>query len=253
MSNIFKTNSRFAALIDDIPPSKKKDSKIEKEYKKEKKEEEIKVGNGEEKFNSFKSERRIDTFRYYNDNEREMYRKEREKDLKAKQEFEEKEKERKKIESLNINNFPELIVIPKKEEINDQKKDNMNFVQRLKKENVTINNIDPDLVNLKPGWILLKKDEETRRTVFKKHTEDSDLFETKIDKYDYEIYDEIINSLIQLHEKRTQEYIELNGYDNWENMFKFPNWQEEENDSYSDSEEEDLNGDESDYEYDEYY
>ena len=47
-----------------------------------------------------------------------------------------------------------------------------------------------------------------------------------------------MNKLVNLHEKRTKEYIELYGYDTWEKMFKFPNWEEEEN-YFDDDEDED--------------
>ena len=45
---------------------------------------------------------------------------------------------------------------------------------------------------------------------------------------------QIADAVLELF--RRAEYIELYGYDTWEKMYKFPNWQEEEN--YSDSEDE---------------
>ena len=72
MSNMFKSNSRFSSLMDDIPEQKKR------EHKKGKKEEDNKTGYIEEKFNTFKSdtfksERRRDNFRPYDEKERERY------------------------------------------------------------------------------------------------------------------------------------------------------------------------------------
>ena len=39
---------------------------------------------------------------------------------------------------------------------------------------------------------------------------------------------DIINALANLHQRRTDEYIELYGYDEWERVFKFPDWRERE-------------------------
>lgn len=38
---------------------------------------------------------------------------------------------------------------------------------------------------------------------------------------------ESMKSLVRLHEQRTTEYIEHYGYDEWEFMFRFPHWREE--------------------------
>jgi hypothetical protein len=56
-----------------------------------------------------------------------------------------------------------------------------------------------------------------------------------------EISINVLNALVELHERRTQEYIEFNGYDTWEKMFKFPGWREREAELEDDSDE--------DYEY----
>jgi hypothetical protein len=244
MSNIFKTNSRFASLIDDISESKKKENR---------KEEETNLSYKEDKFNSFKSERRSDNFRLYDEKEREKYKKERENERKIQMEFEEREKERKKQELLNINNFPELVVF-KKNEIDKQNK--MNFIEKINNENqIEIeNNIDPDLVNLKPGWILIKNDPKTRKTIIKNHPENKFLFEKEVEKSDKEIAYYIIDSLVKLHEKRTEEYINVYGYDTWEKIYKFPNWDEEENNSESESDlDEDYEDNHDIYENDDYY
>ena len=36
----------------------------------------------------------------------------------------------------------------------------------------------------------------------------------------------ILKELVELHERRTREFIELNGYDVWERMFKCRDWRE---------------------------
>jgi hypothetical protein len=216
MNNIFKSNSRFSCLIDDIQENKKNESKINK-------------------FNSFKSERRVD---YLENNKKDRY-KERETKLREKKEFLELEKNKKIEESLHINNFPELIT--KKKPVNIDKKINTSFIE-LFKNNIDINinnNLDPDINDLKPGHILIKIDPITREIITKTKPYDKvDLNKKIVVKSEKQICYETIDNLVKLHEKRTQEYIDLYGYDTWEKMFKFTNW--EENYSDSDSEEEEL-------------
>jgi hypothetical protein len=230
MSNIFKTNSRFASLMDDNSVQQKKS-----ERKNERRSDEVRndENNGENKFNLFKCEKNGNQFREMNQKERENRRMEKEKQDKIKKENAEREKEIKTQELLNINNFPELAVIKKTDTINEKKISYLEKIQTEdKKEDIIV---DPDLVNLKPGWVLIKKDPITGKTIMKNHPDNTKYLFKEREKTDNEIANDIINSLVELHEKRTQEYIELNGYDTWEKMFKFPNWQEED---YSDSEDE---------------
>jgi hypothetical protein len=250
MSNIFKSNSRFSALLDD-----KNDSKKDKE-----KESKNKGKGKEDTFNSFKSSEKKDSKfnNYYeNESERERYKLEKigevkaQKDFKKKQEQEKQEQE--KQELLNISNFPELTSIAKKE-VNH----NVSYVNILKKEQeIKDSYIDPDLVNLDPGCLLIKKDRETGNIIMK-YGIGTVLYEEPT-KSEEEIRLDIYNSLVELHEKRTEEYIELNGYYIWEKMFKYPNWEEREaylyeiDDSSDDDENDSENYDEyDDYDYDDY-
>jgi len=231
MSNIFKSNSRFSALVDDIP-QQKNDTKKDKEQKRKP---DINVENKEERFNSFKTdsfkpERPIRTesnFRGFNDKGRERYRLEREEEMKIIKELEERERERIKQESLKIENFPELVDIQKKEITENNVETKISYVEKLKKDDIVENYSDPDLENLKPGWVLLKRDPITRQTIFKSHPKTL-IEEKEIEKTDQEIMMDILKALSELHEKRTQEYIENYGYDEWERMFKFPDWRERE-------------------------
>lgn len=249
MSNIFKLNSRFSALVDDIPQQKNESKKKDKQPKNEL---EANVENKEEKFNSFKSERpfRESTFRPFDDRQREHYRLHREAEIKAKKELEEREKERIKEKSLNIENFPDLIMsAPKnesKEKEKETEKEKITYIETLKKEEIVEKYIDPDLEKLKPGWILLKTDPITRRTITKNHPETS-IEEKAVEKSENEIAIDVLNALVELHQKRTDDYIENYGYEEWEQMFKFPDWRErevylegmEEMENVSESEDED--------------
>ena len=151
MSNIFKSNSRFSVLVDDIPPQNN-NSKKDKEEK-------------NVRFNSFKSERESP---FINNREQEQ-----------------REKERIKQESLKIENFPDLLVVSnKKEFMEDIKK--VSYIEKLQKEDDIKNYIDTDLENLKPGWILLKSDPLTRRTIIKHHPEINNIEKTEKEKTEKE-------------------------------------------------------------------
>jgi hypothetical protein len=64
-----------------------------------------------------------------------------------------------------MNNFPELISSVKK---NVDKEQHVSYIDVLKKqEKVDVFLGDPDLVNLQPGWIFIKKDRQTGNTIMK--------------------------------------------------------------------------------------
>jgi hypothetical protein len=257
MSNSFKSNSRFASLVEDIPPLKN-----EKEQKRDKEE---KIDNSTNSFvKQNDQERKFSPFRPLDESEKERRRLKRETEIREQKEFQEKEKDRIKRESLtiNTNNFPELVADFKEDNIiNDSK----SYIAKLTQQNSVIDKIDQDLVDLKPGWVLLKKNSLTGKTVVKKHPEKNVIKEEEV-KYsetnveEEQKYDEkdIFDSLIELHEKRRQEYIDNYGYEEWERKFKFPNWLEEEAylermeqelNSYTESECESTDEEEYEYEY----
>jgi len=223
MSNISKSNSRFASLIDDIPLSTKKEQRKAVEQP-------IIKPEGD-KFNRFKSEKREEHF----NNKKDRFREE---------EFNVQERKKKINDALDINNFPELGSNDKNLVTN---KKNINFVELFKKnkEDIeTVETLDPDLIYIQPGYSLIKFDPITHKIVIKSQSNNNCLIEEKLIESEKELsYDEkeisykILEELIKLHQRRTQEYIELNGYDMWEKMFKFPNWEEEDY-SYSDSDDE---------------
>ena len=246
MSNSFKSNSRFSSLINDIPQQSDTKKNSNKENSSNEK---------SSKFNSFKSERikddRMDYRRNgrFNDRQLERYREERELELKAKKEFEEKEKDRIRIESLSMKNFPDLYgnikldEDEKKVEITDNSYTNIIKNEETVKTEETVKNEETVESDLQPGWILLKKDKQLNKPIIQSK------LETKKEESDHEIGVKMANDLINQHKKRTEEFIELNGYDTWEKMYKSPNWQNEE--TYTDSEEDDTDEYEEDSEDDE--
>lgn len=119
------------------------------------------------------------------------------------------EKEKKTAPLISINDFPELISINNKKISSNQ----MNFLNLIKKaetkckEEKIINQIKLDK-NLKPESTLLKKDLSPAYR------------EEEIKEVAYEVF----KKLEELYEKRTNKYIELWGYDEWERMFMFSNY-----------------------------
>jgi hypothetical protein len=230
MSNIFKTNSRFAALADDIPA--KKDTKENKKPINDDKKELV-----EEKVNTFKSENntfkndgyRERRYNRYNDEyEIHRFRQEREAQEKARKE----EEEIRKQKALTPDNFPDL-VLNKKEIYVTQEQHYLEKLKKVEEVKDESADVDSDLKKLKPGWILLKKDKLTGKTTINGKLPAIQTPELP----EEDMVENVINALVELHERRTQEYIELNGYDTWEQMFKFPDWREWEKEFEDDSDE----------------
>lgn len=257
MSNLFKSNSRFASLADDISSDKKgKKEKNVKNVNEVIKDNEV-VNN---RFNSFKDEQpfrelnfrddRRNNFRTRDDEKEKLKRQQERDNIK---ELQEKEKEANiNINiNINVNNFPELIKSEKKE---ITKAKQISFADKLKKGEVIITNNnntkDPELENLPYGWAILKRDPLTGNTIIKKHPEKS-----KPEISEKENGKAILKALVELHEKRTKEYIDTYGEYTWEKMFKRPNWSEEEleNMSDSDSDYDDETEENNSYDDEDYY
>jgi hypothetical protein len=134
---------------------------------------------------------------------------------------------------------------------NNDKKICMNFSEKLKsvKKEKEIKEVDLDYENLKPGWALTKRDPLTGKliTMYKES-----LTPKPREKTQREIGIDIVNALVELHQKRTDEYIEMWGYETWEKMYRFPNYdyeyfdkldelyEEMENESNAESDEEEY-------------
>lgn len=122
-------------------------------------------------------------------------------------------------QDININNFPELILIKNNKTLSTE----MNYMNVIKKVETKCNkeqiisrpNFDKQYINLQPGWNLLKKD---LKTIIIDISREENL--TCENKVAYEVFEK----LAKLHEKRSKEYIELWGYDEWEKMFRFSNY-----------------------------
>jgi hypothetical protein len=231
---MFKNNSRFAGLIDDkSDPMKKiglKETNNNKDKNKDKDVVKQVVKDADKRVNnSFKGDdNKMNHFmdngfrgrqnRNLSETEVQKLREEYKFKDDAKKKFEKQEEERRQQESLTIDNFPEFIL--HKNENNKIYEETETYIEKVKRiEEQENTNIDPDLEKVKNGWILMKKDKLTGKTIIQGE---------KSMKLEKEFKENIINNLIELHERRTQEYIDLNGYDTWEHMYKFKNWKERE-------------------------
>jgi hypothetical protein len=256
MNNIFKQNSRFGALAEEAstnkdPKNKNNKNKINEdrfkiEEDKPKEGEDIPKNEGntfKSERNSFKSEensfkRPFDDrpqMNYNNGYQRNSMTNRESKETierraldekKRKEEHDRLEAER-VAKALCIDNFPTL---GKKENKSTNETNNNNFLEKFKnsiendkKQNeikIKENNRKP-----KPGWVTISRDPLTGRN---KIEYGEPPLNKKPEKTENEIAYDVLCALCDLHERRTKEYIDLYGYDNWERTFKSPNWEEEE-------------------------
>lgn len=247
MSNIFKQNSRFGSLAEEV--SSIKDSK-KNNNKKENKSNEDKIKLEEDKTNisanNFKSENNMfksenNTFKKtYDDNKfqrnynnsyqrNSLTNRESKESIerrlleeKLRKEEEEKIEQERIAESLCIDNFPTLG--KKDDNKNIENNNNTSFLAKLTtsiEEDKNQAEVKKEVI--KPGWVSISRDPLTGRSKF----EYGQPIYTKPEKSEREMAYDVLNALCELHERRTAEYIELYGYDTWEKTFKSPNWEEE--------------------------
>lgn len=110
----------------------------------------------------------------------------------------------------------------------------------IKTETPELPTVDPDLLDLKPGWLLLKHDRKTHTTVWKSN----EIFNSDpVEKTPDELAWDALDELMALHEKRTNEFIDTWGYEEWERTFRFPNYDYEYFDKLDELYEEELEKD----------
>jgi hypothetical protein len=235
---MFKSNSRFAALAEDINNniySNKDNNKKDNNKRDNKKENTIlpketsflKEENSflKEESNSFKKDyqrrsNRDDRF------ETSEYKERIEKEEKVRKEKEEKRKESETKKNLAVENFPDLnkkviTCTPDKNLTNIK----MDYIDKVAtKKNIKATN--KKLQELKPGHIEIQYDKENRGKIVYRYGKgvnpnlDMNMDMDNKDKTNYVALDALVN----LHETRTQAYIAMWGYETWENMFIIPNY-----------------------------
>jgi len=199
-NNILKKNSRFGILAVDTSISKvMKKSKSKSKIDDLKKEEKIMKTDTNNSFKKSSHNSRIESNSLNN-----KY-------------IEEKEKISR---SLSIENFPALATIS----------DNMHpvvvtnnasFLEKLNTAN-TEDNYDTNYEEIQPGWVNITKDHLTNKP--KMRYKRSLYKPLKRVKEETEMAYDVLYALCNLYEKRTNEYIEMYGYDIWEKNFRYHNY-----------------------------
>ena len=223
MSNKFTTNSRFAALVDDTISidvfNKKNKSNRNKKNENSNKKEENQIT--EKKTNVFKSNYvNLDelNFKTNFDSNKNKERKEKYNNEKEHKIIKKKEEDEKQL--LSIDNFPVLL-----ENINSNNTNTSNntikytvlkegFIDKVKFVKPIV---EPSKIEnyIKPGWIEIKLDKKTQK-IITTNRNPTQLIE--------ENGNDVLKELVYLHKKRTKEYIDLWGYDMWDKVFQFPNY-----------------------------
>ena len=271
MNNIFKQNSRFGSLAEEASLTKDPKKNNNKNNKNKINDDRFKIEEDKGQENSFKSE--SNSFKKSYDDRPQMnynngYQRNsltnresketierRALDEKLRKEENDRIEEERLVKALSIDNFPTL---GKKENKNTNETNNNSFLAKLKnsiendKKQAEIKEAEIKRENMlkpKPGWAVISKDPLTGRS---KIEYGDPVVPKKPEKTENEMAYDVLCALCDLHERRTQEFIDLYGYDTWERTFKSPNWREEE--EYlerMDEEYEALMASDDEYEYDE--
>jgi len=220
MSQIFKTNSRFDALIADVDMNNKsKDSnKIEPEKRMD------------THFNNFKRDDRPryeDRRNAFYDPKKETERKSQEAQKRKEAEIERKAKEVEEV--LSDKNFPDLGFTKGAEIVKEGIV--LSFVDKIKEQPVkdVVETVEEYIY---PGYVVITKDITTNKCIYK-FGEQLSPFYDKDRKYS--------DNIFELYEKRTNKYIEQWGEFEYSKVFKFPNYDYDYFDRLDQQYEEELN------------
>ena len=212
--NSFKQNSRFSLLVENNEVTKDKTDKSKKTKEKTKENAVIKTAdklndNELNKDNSFKK----NSNRYSNDW---MVRDEIKKEEERKIAEIIKEKEIK--QALSMESFPEMV--PSIIRVNNIPLEGVSFSEKLQTNNIILDN-DLEYTNLLPGWTMITPVGATKNK-FNLRTKSTHILGAEMINNSPEL--EILDGLVELYENRNNEYIENWGYEEWEEMFQFPNY-----------------------------
>lgn len=75
---------------------------------------------------------------------------------------------------------------------------------------------------LDPGWVSLRKDSCSNKIIWTEGVQKKQ--QSPVEKTDNDYANDVLDALADLYERRDEEYIEAWGYEDWEKMFRFPNY-----------------------------
>lgn len=227
MSNNFKPNTRFDVL-NETPENEK--VKINKKKQNSTKQKTVEPVVPEvKKNNTFKNDN--PTQNYYqkqNHNYTHIYsntfdtkkRKEQIEKENLQKELNLKEiREKEKTESLKETNFPDLVTKSNKK--NNKQSTSLNFLEKANTVRSDKNETQPIINKIPYGICEISFDKKSRKIIYNTGEQ------TKINNYDYEEETNpsfVLNSVVNFHNKRKTEYIELWGEEEYNKMFVSPNY-----------------------------
>jgi len=81
--------------------------------------------------------------------------------------------------------------------------------------------VDANIETLPPGWVSLKKDPASNKIIWRENkSKNAD----PVEKSENELATEALDALVELYDMRDEEYIDTWGYEDWERTFRFPNY-----------------------------
>lgn len=192
MSNTFKQNSRFSALIDDnaAPPRNEK-PKPRGDY-------------------SDRPQRNRYTDKYSSKDQFDRNGQNQESRIKANATLQ--------LE-LTDENFPSIMP-----PTTNKVKTDLNYTElftSLSNTQPTKVVVDANIETLPPGWVSLKKDPASNKIIWR---ENKSKHADPVEKSENELATEALDALVELYDMRDEEYIDTWGYEDWERTFRFPNY-----------------------------
>jgi hypothetical protein len=216
--NVFKSSNRFDFLNDSSIQNDNKDmySNKRNNFKEER-------NNLKEDRNFFKNDYPRRTTEKLNKYETKESKEKREQFEKMKKEKEEKFKEEENRKKLSQDNFPQLNVIASKK-IEQEVEKKISYIEKVTQVSIKENKV----AEVKPGWVEMKCHPSNPRKIIYTYGEgvSEDCFPNKPTYKTSKTTPEpqVLEALVNLYNKRTQEYIDMWGYDTWEKMYRFPNY-----------------------------
>jgi len=81
--------------------------------------------------------------------------------------------------------------------------------------------VDANIETLPPGWVSLKKDPASNKIIWRENkSKNAD----PVEKSENELATEALDALVELYDRRDNEFIDTWGYEEWERTFRFPNY-----------------------------